>query len=222
MFTGPLMTPAAHIGVPVLGLELKATPVDGRLEARIKGPNVTPGYWRDEARTRASFDEDGYYRMGDAIAPIDANDLSRGFVFEGRLTEDFKLSTGTWVRVGTIRARLLALAGDLVQDVVVTGHERDEVGALFFINVSGCRALLGDTRASLVSLIAHPQVREAIAQRVARYNHDHPGSSTAVARTALLETPPSIDAMEITDKGSINQRAVLRHRAALVERLYAQ
>ncbi len=222
MFTGPLMSTVAHVGAPLRGIELKATPVGDRLEARLKGPNVTPGYWRDEALTRASFDEQGYYKMGDAIAPLDPDDLTRGFVFEGRLTEDFKLSTGTWVRVGALRARLLAISGDLVLDVVITGHGRDEVGALLFPKMAACRELAGVVGdAPAADVLAHDAVRQAIIDRLATYNQVNTGSSTAIRRARLLETPPSMDALEITDKGSLNQGAVLRHRAALVDALYA-
>ncbi len=222
MFTGPLLSTAAHIGVPIRGVELKAVPIDGRLEARVKGPNVTPGYWGDAALTQGAFDEDGYYRMGDAITPADPSDLTRGFVFQGRLNEDFKLSTGTWVRVGAIRARLLATAGDLVQDAVITGHGRDDVGALLFPNVSACRALAGaDTGESVQDVLANASVRAAIADRLDAYNAAHPGSSTAIRRARLLDTPPSLDMKELTDKGSLNQRAVLIHRAPVVDDLYA-
>ena len=128
--TGPLLSTATHVGVPVPGLELKAVPVDGVLEARLRGPNITPGYWRDEDTTRAAFDEEGFYRMGDAIAPVDPDDplVAGGFVFRGRVREDFKLSTGTWVRVGPLRARLLAELGDIALDVVVAGHGRARRG----------------------------------------------------------------------------------------------
>jgi feruloyl-CoA synthase len=222
MFTGPLVSPAAHIGVPVLGVELKAVPVDGRLEARVRGPNVTPGYWRDDALTCASFDEDGFYRMGDAIAPVDPDDLTKGFRFDGRLKEDFKLSTGTWVRVGALRARLVACLGDLVQDVVLGGHERDDVRALIFPNLPACRALAhASPDRPARDVLADPAVRDAVEARLRQHNADQPGSSTAIRRAALLDIAPSLDAMELTDKGSLNQRAVLRHRAAIVDALYA-
>jgi feruloyl-CoA synthase len=221
MFTGPLYSTAAHIGAPIPGVHLKAVPVDGRLEARIKGPNVTPGYWRNDTLTRAAFDEEGYYRMGDAIAPVDPSDLGKGFVFQGRINEDFKLSTGTWVRVGALRARLLAIAGDLVHDVVITGHERDDVGALLFPNVAACRAL-ADVRhdVSVADVLADARVRDAIAARLDAYNAAHPGSSTSIHRARLLDSPPSLEMQEITDKGSLNQRAVLAHRADIVDDLY--
>jgi feruloyl-CoA synthase len=221
--TGALLSTTTHIGVPVPGLELKAVPVDGRLEARLRGPNITPGYWRDEELTKAVFDEEGFYRMGDAIAPADPSDpdIRLGFMFQGRINEDFKLSTGTWVRVGSVRARLLAALGDIAQDVAITGHNRDEVGALVFPNAAACREIAGaSSTASLADLRQNPDVHTAFAERISRYNHDNPGSSTAIRRVVLLSTPPSIDAMEITDKGSLNQRAVLTHRAADVDRLY--
>ena len=142
--TGPMIEPiAGRVGVPAPGVDLKITPVGDRLEARVKGPNVTPGYWRDPELTRASFDADGYYCMGDALGLVDPRDPSRGFVFEGRLTEDFKLSTGTWVRVGPLRTALLAHFGDLVQDVAIAGHDRDIVGVLIFPNLATCRQCAG-------------------------------------------------------------------------------
>ena len=127
MCTGPLLSTATHVGVPVPGVELKAAPIGDLLEVRLRGPNITPGYWGDEELTRAAFDDEGFYRMGDAIAPVDPENLSQGFMFRGRINEDFKLSTGTWVRVGPIRARMLAALGDIAQDVVIAGHERDRL-----------------------------------------------------------------------------------------------
>ena len=207
--TGALLSTTTHVGVPAPGLELKAVPVDGRLEARVAGPNVTPGYWRSESLTRDAFDEDGFYKTGDVIAPKDPADLTQGFVFQGRLTEDFKLSTGTWVRVGWLRAHLLAALGQIVQDVVITAPDRAFVGALIFPNVAACRTLDA----------AH--VREQILAGLTQFNERNATSSTTIRRATLLLEPPSIDAMEITDKGSLNQKAVLAHRAALVEALYA-
>ena len=221
--TGALLSTTTHVGVPVPGLELKAAPVDGLLEARLRGPNITPGYWRDEALTRAAFDDEGFYRMGDAIAPADPDDpeVRRGFMFRGRINEDFKLSTGTWVRVGALRARLLAAIGDVAQDVVITGHGREQVGALIFPNAAACRGVAGaDAHASLPSLVAHAAVRAAFEGRLAAFNRDNPGSSTAIHRATLLDVPPSLEAMEVTDKGSLNQRAVLANRPDDVARLY--
>ena len=221
--TGAMISTTTHVGVPAPGLELKATPVGGLLEARVAGPNVMPGYWRDETLTRDAFDEDGFYKTGDVIAPTDPDDLSKGFEFQGRLTEDFKLGTGTWVRVGTLRSRLLAALRDVVQDVVITAPNRDSLGALLFPNIAACRALAGAAADGLAvaDLLAHARVRRRIVEGLAGFNRLHGSSSTAIERAMLMDVPPSIDAMEITDKGSINQKAVLAHRSALVDALYA-
>ena len=147
--------------------------------------------------------------MGDAIAPVDPADLSRGFMFRGRIDEDFKLSTGTWVRVGPLRARLLAALGEIAQDVVVAGHERDRVCVLVFPNQPACRAVAAaDAAAAAADVVAHPAVRQMFIDRLTAYNADSAGSSTIVHRAVLLDTPPSFEAAETTDKGSINQRAV--------------
>ena len=222
--TGALISTTTHVGVPVPGLELKAAPVDGLLEARLRGPNITPGYWRDDILTKQAFDDEGFYRMGDAIAPADPDDpgLRRGFMFRGRINEDFKLSTGTWVRVGSVRARLLAALGDIVQDVVVAGHDRDVVAALIFPNAAACRRVAETAPDTpLPDVLNHPDVRQRFLERIERYNEANPGSSTAIHRAVLEHTPPSLEAMEVTDKGSLNQRAVLAHRATQVEQLYA-
>jgi feruloyl-CoA synthase len=222
--TGALLSTTTHVGVPVPGLELKAAPVDGLLEARLRGPNITPGYWRDDELTRSAFDDEGFYRMGDAIAPADPDDpeIRRGFMFHGRINEDFKLSTGTWVRVGAVRARLLAAIGDVAQDVVITGHGREKVGALIFPNTFACRRLAGAAPdAPLAVVTAATAVRDAFMDRLERYNTANPGSSTAIHRAVLLDRPPSLEALEITDKGSLNQRAVLAHRSEQVHRVYA-
>jgi feruloyl-CoA synthase len=159
--------------------------------------------------------------MGDAIAPVDPADLARGFTFQGRIAEDFKLSTGTWVRVGPLRARFLAIAGDLIADVAIAGQGHDAVAALLFPNMAGCRAVSGlPAEASLTDIVRHPSVQAAVAERLDRYNAANPTSSTRIAHAALMDSVPSIDAGEITDKGSLNQKAVLRHRAMDVDRLY--
>jgi feruloyl-CoA synthase len=201
---------AGTVGLPVDGLEMKLVPVADKLEVRFRGPSITPGYWRQPDLAHAAFDEDGFYRTGDAMRFLDPEDPQQGLEFDGRIAEDFKLTTGTWVSVGPLRARVNSAAAPYVQDVVITGHDRDEVGALIFPNVEACRAL--DPKA----LQAH--IRHVL-ERLAR---ESTGSSNRIARAMLLETPPSIDAGEITDKGSINQRAVLERRAALVEALYAE
>ncbi len=220
--TGRMPEPAAgRIGVPVPGLELKMEPVGALFEARVRGPNVTPGYWRDPVLTRAAFDEDGFYAMGDAIEPVDPTDLTRGFVFRGRIAEDFKLATGTWVRVGPLRAALLAHFGDLVHDVAIAGSDRADIRLLVFPNLATCRRFLGAPpdepgRACL----EHPTILERFSTALASFAAAQTGSSTRVEHALLLEQPPSLDAAEITDKGSINQKAVLQHRRTLVEQLY--
>jgi len=220
--TGPEGAFAGMVGFPAPGLEVKLAPVGSKLEARVRGPNITPGYWHDEALTAAAFDEEGFYRLGDAMRFVDPDDPSRGLIFDGRLAEDFKLSTGTWVSVGPLRARILAAAGGLAQDVVIAGHDRDFASALIFPNLAACRNFAGlpaDEPAGAV--LAHPLVVLAFGDALAGLAHENTGSSTFVARALLLDQPPSLDAREITDKGSINQKVVLERRAALVEELYA-
>lgn len=197
-----------RVGLPAPGVELKLAPAGGKLEGRLRGPSITPGYWRDGEMTRAAFDEEGYYCLGDALGFVDAADPSRGFVFEGRLSEDFKLSTGTWVRVGPLRAALLARLGDLVQDVVIAGHDRDFVSALIFPSADALRTLPAD------------RLRTLCRARLMACAEAAAGGSTRVARALVVFEPPSIDAQELTEKGTVNQKAVLANRACLVERLY--
>ncbi|MEP6916602.1 MAG: feruloyl-CoA synthase [Acidobacteriota bacterium] len=220
--TGARMSTTASIGVPAPGVELKAVPVGPVLEARLRGPNVTPGYWRDAALTGASFDEEGFYKLGDAIDFADRANPTGGFIFEGRIAEDFKLSTGTFVRVGPLRAALLVQLGDLVDDVVIAGHGRDTVCGLLFPNLAAMTALCGSAvvGASARQVLEHPAVRERLRQLLAEFAVIHPASSTCITRVALMEAAPSIDAQEITAKGSLNQRAVLAHRPAIVAQLY--
>jgi feruloyl-CoA synthase len=221
--TGPEGAFAGMIGVPANGFEVKLVPAGEKLEARGRGPNVTPGFWRDDELTRAGFDDEGYYRLGDAMRFVDPADPSKGLVFDGRLAEDFKLSTGTWVNVGPLRARFLAEAAGLAQDVVIAAPDRDYVGALVFPNLAACRALADPALAAATAreVLDHPPVRQAFEHVLARLAAQSTGSSTFVARAILLDAPPSLDAREITDKGSINQKAVLTQRSALVEELYA-
>ncbi len=224
LFTGAQTTSSNWIGVPVPGVDLKVAPVGDRFELRFRGPNITPGYWRDEALTAAAFDADGYYCMGDAVAPIDAADPARGWMHQGRLADDFKLSTGTWVRVGPLRAAFLAAAAGLVHDVVIAGEGRERVAALLLLDVAACRAVAqnGDTALTLADLAADPAVEAALLAILRRFSEERPGSSTALSTAIVLVDPPSIDAQEITDKGALNQRAVLKRRAALVGQLYGE
>jgi len=214
---------AGMVGLPAVGMDLKLVPNGSKLEARVRGPNVAPGYWREEALTRAAFDEDGYYRTGDAMRFVEPSDPRSGIIFDGRLAEDFKLSTGTWVSVGPLRSRIIAQAAGLVQDVVIAAPDRDYATALIFPNLVKCRAagsLADDTPATAV--LANPSVRAAFQSALDALATQSTGSSTFVARAVLLDEPPSMEAREITDKGSINQKSVLQHRAKLVDELYSE
>jgi feruloyl-CoA synthase len=213
---------SGHIGLPAPGVQAKLVPVDGKLEIRFKGPNVMPGYWRAPVETAAAFDEQGYYRTGDAVLFVDEADPQRGLRFDGRIAEDFKLSTGTFVNVGPLRMKIV-LAGDpLVQDVVIAGLNRDDIGALIFPRLDDARKLAGlPAEAGAAQVLASPKVRAFYQALVDRLWAEGTGSANRVARAIVLEEPPHIDRGEVTDKGSINQRAVLAHRAELVERLYA-
>ena len=210
------------IGLPIPGTELKLKPSGDKLEMLVRGPNVMPGYWQDDARTRAAFDADGFLITGDAGKLADPADPAKGVVFDGRVAENFKLSSGTFVNVGALRIAALAAAAPLLQDAVVAGHDRDEVCLLAFPNVAACRALCAELApdAPAAAVLANAAVREAVRAGLARYSAGQ-GSSSAVARVLLMAEPPSIDDNEITDKGYINQRAVLERRAALVEKLYS-
>ena len=213
---------AGHIGLPAPGMTLKLVPVDGKLEVRYAGPNVTPGYWRALEQTAESFDAEGYYASGDALTLIDPAQPQLGFAFDGRIAEDFKLASGTFVSVGPLRDKVIKAGSPCVQDVVVAGINRNEIGLLIFPRLDACRELAGmaPTTPTLDVLAAAP-VR-AFFQRLAdALYRSGTGSATRVARCLVLVDPPSIDRGEITDKGSINQRAVLAHRDALVEHLFA-
>jgi len=215
---------SGNIGVPSPGVELKLVPQDGKLEARLRGPNITPGYWRQDHLTREAFDEEGFYKIGDSVKFADPGDPAQGLLFDGRLAEDFKLATGTWVNVGPLRVRFIEHFAPLARDVVIAGADRDEIAALVFPDVDACGRLCADLPrdAKPAEVLAQPSVRRAFAQLLAKLAAASPGSSTRVCRLLLLAEPPSMDVGEMTDKGSINQRAVLRHRSALVDALYAQ
>jgi len=214
---------AANMGLPGAGMDLKLVPNEGKLEARVRGPNVTPGYWRQPDYTKAAFDEEGFYRLGDAFRFADPDDPRQGLLFDGRIAEDFKLSTGTWVSVGPLRARFIDHFAPYVRDVVLAGTDRNEIGALVFPDVAACRKqapkLAADAPAEAVLEDEH--VRAHFTGRLKALAKDSPGSSTRVCRVLLMAEPPSLDRGEMTDKGSINQRAVLANRRALVDELYA-
>lgn len=217
------LTRAGNVGVPVPGCELKLVPEGDKLEARVRGPNVTPGYWQDPERTKTAFDEEGFYRTGDAVRLADPDDPSAGILFDGRIGENFKLMSGTWVNVGELRVAAIAALAPLAEDLVVTGHDRDEVGAMIFPSLAGCRRLCPHLESAAVeTVIADPVIRAAIAERLKRFNAGDGGSASKIVRVLLLSEPPSQDANEITDKGYLNQRAILERRVAWVGRLYAE
>jgi feruloyl-CoA synthase len=213
---------AGNIGLPLPAVDLKLLPSEGKLEARFKGPLITPGYWRAPALTEAAFDEEGYYKIGDALKFEDPDDWTKGLIFDGRISEDFKLATGTWVSVGPLRAAFIAHCAPLVRDVVFAEPNRDDVTALIIPDVDACRKLATGVaaNASAADVLADAQVRQTFAEFLADLSASSRGTSTRIRRAILLAEPPSLDVGEITDKGSINQRAVLSHRAALVEQLY--
>ena len=213
---------AGYVGVPAPGCRVKLVPAEGKLEARFAGPHVMPGYWRAPHLTQAAFDEEGYYRTGDALRFHDPAQPELGFVFDGRIAEDFKLSSGTFVSVGPLRARVISQGAPCVMDAVVTGLNREAIGLLMFPRMEHCVVLaeLGPG-ASPEQVLASAPVRAFFAGLLARLNAGASGSSTRIEYLLLLAEPPSIDHRELTDKGSINQAAVLARRAALIDAMYA-
>jgi feruloyl-CoA synthase len=211
-----------NIGIPAQGITLKLVPIDDKYELRLKGPNITPGYWRDPKLTAGAFDEEGFYMIGDAVRMAVPGDPSRGFYFEGRTAENFKLQTGTWVSVGKLRAELVDQFGGLVRDVVITGEDRAELGALAIPVLTALRGAIGGAEGLTDDeVLSHPDVKALLAMRLAEHQRRASGSSTRVMRLMLLREAPRLDRGEITDKGSLNQRAVRMHRADLIELLYA-
>jgi feruloyl-CoA synthase len=210
-----------NIGVPSPGCEVKLVPDGEKLEVRVRGPHVMAGYWRQPAETASAFDEEGFFRTGDAVRLANPAEPSAGLIFDGRIAENFKLLSGTWVNVGELRVALLGALAPLADDAVITGHDRDEIGALVFPSLPACRRLCEDVDpADAGAIVSHPAVRSAIADALARFNSGRTGSSTTIARCLLLEEPPAPDGNEITDKGYLNQRAILRRRAASVAQLH--
>jgi feruloyl-CoA synthase len=211
------------VGIPNPGVELKLVPNGGKLEARLKSPSITPGYWRLPEQTSKAYDDEGYYLLGDALKFRDAENPERGFVFDGRVAEDFKLVTGTWVSVGPLRLKFIAHCEPYVTDLIVAGHDRDDIAALVVPNYVECRALDPSLKAdvSYPDIVSNRNVREEFVRRLATFNAKAGGSSERFKRILLLDRPPSLDSGELTDKGSINQRAALTLREAEVEELYA-
>ena len=217
---------AGYIGLPCPGVEVRLVPEGdaplAKTEIRFRGPHVMPGYWREPTLSAEAFDELGFYRTGDAVRWVDENDHARGLRFDGRIAEDFKLDTGTFVSVGPLRAKIVAEGSPLVQDAVVAGIDRNEVGIVVVPRLDECRkhAGLADD-ASTATILAHPKVQTFFQAMVDRLWTTGTGSANRVARAHVLGDPLSIDKGEVTDKGSINQRAVLTHRTALIETLFA-
>ncbi|HXW18062.1 MAG TPA: AMP-binding protein, partial [Candidatus Acidoferrales bacterium] len=214
---------AGVIGLPIPGVELKLVPRDHKLEALVRGPNITPGYWREPELTAKVFDNEGFYKFGDAVRFVDPSDISEGLLFDGRFSEDFKLASGTWVSVGPLRAKILGHFSPFVRDVVIAGHDRDEVTMLVFADLIACCSLDGSlsSDARPAEILRHPSVLSHFQSLLAGFAAGATGSSNRVVRAILVEEPPSLDDGEITDKGSLNQRAVIERRAALIEQLYA-
>ena len=218
--TGPEVK-SGDLGLPAAGIEIKLVDIDGKTEVRYRGPNITPGYWRAPEATAEAFDEEGYFSTGDAVQWIDASNIHRGLRFDGRIAEDFKLATGTFVSVGPMRAKIIAAGAPYVQDVVLTGINLKEVGAMLF-PTQAVRKLAGlPAEAPMREVLDSAPVRAHFQTVIDTLAAASTGSANRIARAWLVDEPPSIDKGEVTDKGSINQRAVLKHRAAQVDALHA-
>jgi feruloyl-CoA synthase len=211
------------IGLPLPGITLKLVPNGQKLEVRVKGPTVTPGYLNRPDLTEAAFDEEGFYKLGDAAKFVDPHEPAKGLIFDGRVTEDFKLSSGTWVSVGTLRAEIIAAASPLIQDCVVAGLDKEFVAVLAWPNMAAAREICADANLATPDEILRSQaVIDFVREGLRKHNKSAGGSSGKVQRLMLMSEPPSIDGHEITDKGYVNQRATLDRRAKLVEALYAK
>jgi len=218
--TGPHVS-SGDLGLPTAGMQIKLIEVDGKTEVRYRGPNITPGYWRAADATAEAFDEEGFFSSGDAVTWIDEGNIHKGLRFDGRIAEDFKLATGTFVSVGPLRAKIIAAGAPYVQDAVITGLNLKEVGAMLF-PTQALRKLAGvAAEATMADVIASAPVQAWLQQFVDTLAASGTGSANRIARAVLMAEPPSIDKGEVTDKGSINQRAVLKHRAAQVDAFHA-
>ncbi len=212
-----------EVGLPAPGLELKLVPNGDKMEVRLRGPNVTPGYWRQPDKTAECFDDEGYYMIGDALKFVDPQDVNRGLLFDGRVSEDFKLSTGTWVNLASVKGAIIRAFAPYVREAVLTGLDRNHIGALLFLDVDAARKIAPDLAVALEPDLADsPALRALFQERLDALAKTATGSASLVARAIVLDTPPAIDRSEITDKGSINQRAVIAARASLVDDLYAE
>ncbi len=211
------------IGLPFPGVELKMVPCGSKYELRLRGVNVTPGYFGQPELTKAAFDEEGFYRIGDAGVFVDPDDPVQGIIFAGRVVEDFKLTTGTFVHVGALRTDAIAAATPVIQDALVAGQDRPFIGLLAWPNLHACRQMIGNPDATCADVVAHPDIIVCLKRGLQAHNASCAGaSSLRIGRAMLMVEPASIDGNELTDKGYINQRAGLERRAALVEKLYAE
>lgn len=209
-----------YLGLPVPGGEVKLAPVGDKYEVRGRGDFITPGYYKRPDLTEAAFDEDGFYKLGDAARFVDPDDPSKGLVFNGRVVEDFKLSTGTWVSAGQLRLKALAAADGLLRDCLVAGLDQNFVSLLGWPNEEACRKITGQSDMSVEEMVESPEIQGLLRERLAAFNVENPGSSTRVARAILMVEPPNMDAGEITDKGYINQALSLSRRDDLVQKIY--
>jgi len=209
-----------NIGLPVPGMEIKMVPIGNKMELRLKGPNVTPGYLKRKDLTEKAFDEEGFYLIGDAGRLVDPEDPSKGIDFDGRVVENFKLLTGTWVDVGSLRLAVVNSCAPYFQDGIVTGHDKDYIGFLAWPNIEACKNFIGED-VSLEKLLRHPKLIEEIKNKINLHNKSFPGSSTKIKKIILMDKPPSFDDNEITDKGYVNQSSALSSRFELVEKIYS-
>ena len=210
------------LGLPLPGVEIKLAPVGQKMEVRVRGACITPGYYKNPEKTREAYDEEGFYCLGDGARFVDDNDPAEGLVFDGRVAEDFKLSTGTWVSAGKLRVDALASVGNVLQDALVAGLDRSYIGLLGFPNFAACRKIVGDESLTPEQIVVHPKLLGMLADGLRNHNKTNPGSSTRVERALLMTEPPSVDGGELTDKGYINQSVALGRRADLVLKLYAE
>jgi feruloyl-CoA synthase len=214
---------AGLVGVPVPGMELKLAPLGEKLEARYRGKNIFPGYWKQPELTEGAFDEEGFYCTGDALRFADPSNVNKGMIFDGRFSEDFKLSTGTWVRVGLLRSQLIAASGGLIRDAVITGHDRDFIGAIIFPAMEFCKKLPGlENVIHADQIIQHHVVKESLKKVLQGLANKATGSAGLIRRAVFADFDLSKSKAEITEKGSINQRMVISNHADLVEELYEE
>ncbi len=208
------------LGIPVAGMKVKLVANGDKMEASYQGPNITPGYWRNPEATNTAFDDEHYYQTGDAVKFNHPADPDQGLIFDGRITEDFKLTSGTWVNTGILKSKLIATGSPYIQDVVLTGLDREFIGAILFLNSMACKQLISDETLHEIEFWQHPSISQRLEKILEEFNDSATGGSTRIQKMIIAMEPPAFEFGEITDKGSINQNVVLKHRAHLVEKLY--